>query len=174
MQSLEARPEYIQSNYPHQYRELELEKKPILVLLKTAKLRSLLSTALNYEQLVPTDDGLKRDYRGLSELLRLPSEELRNVERNQDPMVSILVYLNNLSTGSFATGGSPADQPSFGSNGLNNYIASANGQKVVNQFVTIELLVQALEKLDRFDVIDDLLHELRSNPIHETGEYPLS
>lgn len=164
------RPEYVQSNYLHRYRELELENKPILVLLKTAKLRFILSNALNYEQVIPTDDGLKRDYRGLSELLKLPGQELRNVERNQDPMLSILVYLNGLSTSSTGCQDSSLAIGQFGSNGLNNYIASANGQKIVNQFATIELLVRALEQLDRFDVIDDLLHEMRTNPIDESGK----
>lgn len=165
-------PEYVQLNYPHQYRELELANKPILVLLKMTKLRSMLSAALNYEQLIPTDHGLKRDYRGLSELLNLPGEELRNAERSQDPTLRILIYLNNLSSSSSSFAGTSSSNHPLGTNGLNNYIASANGQ-IVNRFATIELLVQALEKLDRFDVIDDLLYEMRTNPIDEAGRYRL-
>lgn len=171
MQSLVGRPDYTPPNYPNRYRELDLENKPILVLLKTPKLCSMLGDALNYEQLIPTDDGLKRDYRGLSELLKLPNKETRNLERSADPMLSILVYLNGLSpsTSSFANRSSSDHSPAFGTNGLNNYIT--NGQQIVNQFATIELLVQALEKLDRFDVIDDLLDEMRANPIDESSKY---
>lgn len=151
-----------------------MENTPILVLMKTPRLRSVVCDPLNQLQLIPTDDGLKRDYRGLSELFKLPNNEVRNLELRPDPMLDILRYLNGLSKSTDSFANHSNQSPAFGTNGLNNYIASTNGKAIVGQrFVTVELLVQALEKLDRFDVIDDLLDELRASPIDVSGEYRL-
>lgn len=161
MLNLDHKPEL---KYIQQYKELNLDKKPISLLLldATSKLRTILSNALNYEQLIPNDNNLHRDYRGLVIILKTPTTQQRSIQRSNDPALNIIYYLNSLCSSS--------SSKSF--NQINNGHQSIIKQddKVINQFCTIELLMHALEKLGRFDVIDDLLVELRSNPIDQTGK----
>lgn len=77
-------------------------------------------------------------------------------------MLIILTYLSSLN--SFYLNNN---------NQINNQSAANRNadDKIVNQYCTIELLVQSLEKLDRYDVIDDLLNELRLNPIEKQSKF---
>ena len=63
--------------HTQQYKELNLDSKPINWLFNNSKLRSILSNALNYEQVIPNEMGQHRDYRGLYDLLNLPPKEIR-------------------------------------------------------------------------------------------------
>lgn len=94
---------------------------------------SPLNHALNLEQLVRTADGLARDYRGLAELMGFVSAEVETrFKRLYNPTKSLIdAYVNkNLSE----------DQQ----NGL----------------FTVNDLLKMIERLERFDIIDDFLPTL--------------
>ena len=148
------------SDYDKQYKELNLDNLPISTIVDSSRLRSIICDALNYEQVIPNEDGLNRDYRGLAELLNLPFNVIQNLERSPNRMLNILIHLKSLSAMSSLDN-------DLDSNLNNNH----QTEKIINRFCTIELLVRQLEKLERYDVIDDLLDELKSNPIDESSEY---
>lgn len=83
------------------------------------------TSCLNTEQLIPTNDGLRRDYRGLAELMGFKEHELDRFRRSYDPTkMLILNYMTKQST---------LNIPS------------------VTDFLRL------LEKIERFDVQDDLI-----------------
>lgn len=83
--------------------------------------------SLNSEQLLPTNDGLRRDYRGLGELLGFCEAELEcRFKKSYNPTKSIIeAYISKNITS--------ATKP------------------------TVKDLLKVLEKIERYDVIDDML-----------------
>lgn len=86
--------------------------------------------ALDVEQLIKTDQGLARDYRGLGELMEFSSNEIETrFKRSYKPTESLIgAYINK---------------------NLN-----------LNRVITVNDLLKMLEKLERYDIIDDLLPTL--------------
>lgn len=154
--------------YSRQYKELRLDNKPISILLldATSRLRAILCNALNYEQLIPNENNLHRDYRGLAVILKAPTTEQRNIGRSTDPTLNILYYLNSLSSSKLLN----QTNNSINHTELGNQI-NQNDDRLIKLFCTVELLMHALEKLGRFDVIDDLLEEFKLNPIDESSKF---
>lgn len=85
--------------------------------------------ALNVEQLIRTKNGLARDYRGLAELMGFSSEEIiTRFGKSYNPTKSIVDSFIN-----------------------------RNLDEKGNCYITLNNLIKLIEKLERFDVIDDLL-----------------
>lgn len=88
--------------------------------------------ALNVEQLIPTDNGLARDYRGLAELMQFNTIEVDSKfkrSRNQTrTLIDAFIYKNL--------------------NSMGNCNFSLND------------LIKFIERIERFDVIDDLMPTL--------------
>lgn len=97
-------------------------------------LRNLIefTQALNVEQLIPTANGLSRDYRGLAELMGFSSVEIENCfKRSYNPTKSLIdAYIDK---------------------NLSSRIESPH---------TMNDLLKLTEKIERFDVIDDLMPTL--------------
>lgn len=88
--------------------------------------------ALNLEQLIPTDGGLARDYRGLGELLGFSRVEVETRFKNSSNPTRSMI-------------------DAFINKNINN---DRNCRFSLND------LLKLLEKIERFDVIDDLLPRL--------------
>ena len=52
--------------------------------------RSILSKSLNVEQVIPSKDGLQRDFRGLAQLMDFTYQDLVSVQRSSDPTKALL------------------------------------------------------------------------------------
>lgn len=52
--------------------------------------RSILSQSLNIEQVIPSKEGYRRDYRGLAQLMEFSYNDLVTVQRSNDPMKVLL------------------------------------------------------------------------------------
>lgn len=62
--------------------------------------RSILSKSLNIEQVIPSEDGYQRDYRGLAQLMEFPYNDLVTIQRSSDPTKVLLdSYLNTVKGG---------------------------------------------------------------------------
>ena len=107
--------------------QTELGKKLDTVRLEHVMQHLLdLYQALDIEQLLRTDHGLPRDYRGLGELMDLSADLIETrFKRSYRPTKSLIEYHINKN--------------------LSN-----------NRIVTVNNLVKMLEQLERFDIIDDL------------------
>lgn len=112
----------------------ELDRIP-LDQVSPAKLKEL-AQALDLEQLIPTEAGLARDYRGLAELMGYNAIEVETCfKSNKNPTNCLL--------GAFMNNGSTVKRPS------------------VNE------LLKMLEKIERFDIIDDFMPVLVEIASHQ-------
>lgn len=98
--------------------------------------RTNLSSSLNPIQLLPNASGIMRDYRGLGEVLGLTHNQMKNVERSDDPTNLILKTITS-----------------------------------TNNNITLKNLLNALEKIERFDIIEDIM-QLIFNDAHEFNKRP--
>lgn len=91
-----------------------------------------LSIPLNKEQLIPTSDGLPRDYRGIAELIGYSLAEVESrFKKSHNPAKSLFEAL------------------------IDNH---ANISQSSRPSPTLNDLLRLLEKIERFDIIDDALH----------------
>ncbi|XP_018318401.1 myeloid differentiation primary response protein MyD88 [Agrilus planipennis] len=86
------------------------------------EVRSKISALLNPYKVIPTDDGLPRDWQGFAELIGITGEQLPQLEAEKDPTNKLLNLWQNKE----------------------------------KDKCTINRLLQFFEKLDRFDIIDDI------------------
>ncbi|CAG9817406.1 unnamed protein product [Phaedon cochleariae] len=84
--------------------------------------RNLLSSLLNPEKIIPTVQGLPRDWQGLAELCKIKGEQIPSIQRSDDPTAKVLEL----------------------------WCEKTNPES------TIENLINFLQNLDRFDVLDDI------------------
>lgn len=114
--------------------------------LTPAELSSL-TQALNMEQLIPTEDGLARDYRGLAELMGFSSAEIETrFKRAYNPTKSLIDAYTS------------ANFDSLNSVRNDNNIESSMSSR--RQPVTVNDLLKFIERIERFDVIDDFMPTL--------------
>ena len=109
--------------------DIDLSDIPIRAL--RMKSRTLLSKCLNAIQIIPSESGLPRDYRGIADLFGLDNPIVSTIERSEDP---IKVILENVEK--------------------ELKLNRSTGVKVP---YSISDLIQHLEYIERFDVIDDCL-----------------
>lgn len=99
--------------------------------------------ALDVEQLIPTENGLARDYRGLAEVMGFSTIEIKTkFEHLQFDRTKRLINL-------------------FKSKNLTNTATEQNTNRdFIKDYVSITDLLKMIERIERFDVIDDLLPTL--------------
>ncbi|RWS26738.1 myeloid differentiation primary response protein MyD88-like isoform X1 [Leptotrombidium deliense] len=112
------------------------DSTPIPIRALNISSRLLLSASLNAEQLITTDSGLARDYRGLAELYGFSYWDIKNFQRSSDPCKALLDSI---------------DSKRVISDAVNNHEYS------------FQHLTSMLEQIERFDVIDDLTPYLISD-----------
>ena len=88
------------------------------------------SQALDLEQLIRTDSGIARDYRGLAELMGFGQIETETRFKRSSSPTKSLIY---------------------------SYIEKNRSLQTNGKHVTVKDLLKLIEKLERFDVIDDML-----------------
>ncbi|XP_053213157.1 myeloid differentiation primary response protein MyD88-like [Panonychus citri] len=93
------------------------------------KSRTLLSKCLNAIQIIPAESGLPRDYRGIADLFGLDNPLVSTIERSEDPVKMILENVEK-----------------------ELKLDQLTGQKTP---YSINDLIEHLESIERFDVIDD-------------------
>lgn len=116
---------------------LQLNDVPLRALNTSAMIQ--LTDGLNVEQLITTDKGFARDYRGLSEQMGFSYVELENFRRNINPTKVML-----------------------------DTFISRRPQSSIND------LIQFLEKIERYDIIDDLsphLQNILNRASQDNGKY---
>src|SRR6266480_2155236 len=82
---------------------------------------SQLSLSLNPEQIIPSDTGVSRDYRGLGEAMGFSHADVKNFQRSPDPTKAVI-----------------------------------QAYHARNRGATVKDFLLMIEKIERFDVIDDL------------------
>lgn len=89
-----------------------------------------LTQALNVRELIPTEAGLARDFRGLAEVMGFSSREVDNIPPKNPTLWLIEKWVDN------------------------RQISNVNKEK---RFVSLNDLLKKIEIIERFDVIDDFL-----------------
>jgi hypothetical protein len=136
--------------------QMRLHCLPLCSLLNQTQLRSLLSLALNHLHLIPTEAGRARDYRGLAELYEFAYQDVQSLSRSNDPVIQLLTNVDVALRKQQFTDGSSLDA------------RRARG--------SVATLIRHLRSIERFDVIDDLVNELRKLQItgnEQLGMSPL-
>lgn len=126
---------------------LRLHALSLASLLNHSKLRSILSSSLNHLQLITTDTGNARDYRGLAELYHFEYSDVQKLSRADNPIIQLLTNVDVQTRKQQFQNGDSVGQPTPRS--------------------SIATLIRNLCSIERFDVMDDLLHELRTLQLTE-------
>ncbi|RWS04518.1 myeloid differentiation primary response protein MyD88-like isoform X1 [Dinothrombium tinctorium] len=128
--------------------DVDYSRIPIRALNTSSRL--LLSSSLNPEQLITSDNGLARDYRGLAELIGFSYSEVKNFQRSNDPLNALLNAIDVM----------PKEKQQ-----QQHHQKAENDRHSNIEFYSFSDLISMLEQIERFDVIDDLTPSLKTDAL---------